>query len=230
MAYSYAFPEKTVAIPDALDHHVRTSVDWASHYQGLETNPLVVLSAVELTETQQVALTALIDGYADPAQWLTFDHTTVTPMHSHYTTDASNVLSDGLYVLQTLIFANQNSFDMVLDAIKTVVEYHCPNPVAFGADTEEGYITLQIFDLTRSVVVCSQTVALGQIADDWNALALANSTTPVTAFRTAMFYGIAPMTTGYDCVWQVRGSVSNPASFTYRINSLQYLFYNVQTS
>lgn len=117
---SYSF-DKQVLKAGALDKLIRTTQSWATDFTGLSTGPLTIFVARELTEVELASLTALITGYSDPAQFLVFDRTQSVPMHSHFVGDPDSVKVGDKYVMQTLIFANQNVDGVILDSIKTVL-------------------------------------------------------------------------------------------------------------
>ena len=227
MSFSYPF-EKQVTKADAFDSYLKKNVSWPSDYQGLSTsqNQAVIFVMRELTTEEQTDLQTLVNNYTDPAVWLTFDHVETMAMHSHYTDDTDNHIIDGQDVLQTFIFCNMNTPDTVLDSLKTIVEYKCNDLSTFAASTD-GNITLSLYDVTRDVQILSSTIELNEIATRWNTLAEQNVTKDVV-FRSAQFYGLMNTVPNYDCVWQLRGSVEPPGSFTYRVNGLQYIFYNVE--
>ncbi len=87
-----------------------------------------------------------------------------------------------------------------------------------------------IYDVSRNVTIATHEILLNEICDRWNTLGAANQTTPDTVWRSFMFDGLMNTICNYDCVWQIRGTVSDPATFDYRVNGLQYLYYGVQHS
>lgn len=228
MSFDYTF-DKTVTKADAFDAYLRQNVAWVSDYQGSSTNSsqVTILVARELTAEEQTDLESLVAAYTDPAVWLTFDHVETMAMHSHYTTDADNILIDGRDVLQTFIFCNMNSPQTVLDSMKTIVEYRCDNISAFNSITE-GNIILSLHDITRDVQILESTIPLNEIATKWVNLAEQGNVTSDVVFRSAQFYGLMDKVPNYDCVWQLRGSTEPPDTFTYRVNGMQYIFYNVE--
>ncbi len=225
-----------IAIPDAFDAHLRSTLTFASLYQGMSASgdQLTIYMSVELTEEQLTELTSVVDNYVDPATYLTLNRTESYALHSHFTADPANVVVDGKFVMQTLIFKNsENTESVALDAIKTIVEYNCPDPVAFYASSAGqtvGHVNIELYDVSRNLSISNLTVDLNEIADQWNTLGAANNSAPNTKWRSLLFSGLMNLSTNYDCIWQVRGSVSDPATFDYRINGMQYLFYDVQRS
>lgn len=237
MSFPYLF-NKTVAIPDALNKYLRDNLTFQSLYTSLSTDvengTVTVYMSEELTMLQLDELTTLVTNYVDPEIFLSLNHCETFALHSHFTADFDSLLVDGKYIIQTIIFQNPgNTEDLVLDGMKTVVEYTCPDPAAFYASTGGatlGDVTLQIYDVSRNITIASQVISLNEISDRWNTLGAAEQTTRDTVWRSHMFTGLMNMICNYDCVWQVRGLVSDPATFDYRINGLQYLFYDVQRS
>lgn len=167
----------------------------------------------------------LVNDYVDPSVFLQFHHTETIALHSHFTKDTDISSSDDLSIIQTLIFsANKCNGGDVLDTAKTVVEYYCPNPQLFTETS--GSIILELYDITRDVIISSQTIDLEEIATNWNTLAASGSTSPNTMYKSFSFTGLMNKTPSYDCIWQFRG-VASHASFTFRINGLQYIYYDI---
>jgi hypothetical protein len=228
MAFQYPFT-KTVTKADAFDAYLKQYISWLSDYQGASTTDVQVIIFVDrqLTTQEQTDLQTLIDNYTDPAVWLTFDHVETMALHSHFTDDVDNLIIDGQDVLQTYIFCNRNTPQTVLDSMKTIVEYKCADVSAFANNTT-GNITLSLYDISRDVEILSGNIELAEIGTRWNTLAQQGNVTSDTVFRSVQFYGLMNTVPNYDCVWQIRGSTEPPGTFTYRINGLQYIFYNVE--
>jgi hypothetical protein len=165
---SYPFPNVTVNKPGACDAAIRSHINWVSNYNGLSTGPLTIYTGVALTDAQLSDLTVFVNGYTDPAVFLAFDHSVNFPLHTHTTLETDLTFVDNKAVLQTLIFeASYTNNTVVLDSIKTVVEYICPNVHDFISSTS-GNISLEIFDITRNTSICSDTIELNEIASGWN--------------------------------------------------------------
>lgn len=228
MSFDYSF-DKQVTKADAFDSYLRQNVAWPSDYQVLSTtqNQITIFTMRELTSEEQTDLQTLVNNYTDPAVWLTFDHVETMVMHSHYTDDPVNIIIDNKDVLQTFIFCNRNTPQTVLDGMKTIVEYRCDDLSTF-ANSTDGNIVLSLHDMTRDVEILSSTIELAEISTKWNNLAMEGNVISDVVFRSAQFYGLMNVVPNYDCIWQLRGSVEPPGSFKYRVNGLQYIFYNVE--
>lgn len=224
---SHSFPNKIVNKPVALDKLIRSNISWGMDFNGVSTDPLVVYFSRELTIEEDEELHQIVENYTDPAIFLVYDHSNTLSMYSHYTNDDANIKTDGKCVLQTFIYNNPSANNgLVLDSVKTIVEYACPNVQNF-LNTTSGNISLSIVDITRNVVIFDLTKELDTIALEWNSMAATGSTESNTVFKSVQFDGLMNKTPNYDVIWQFRGNTSND-TFTYRCNSLQYLFYNVQ--
>lgn len=224
---TYTFLEKIVNKPPAFDKYIRDNVAWVSNFLGISTDPLIVNVGRELTHEEQLQLTTLVNNYIDPVVFLVYDHSDTLTMHSHYTSDVDNILVDSKAILQTFIYNNPGANNgLVLDSVKTIVEYACPNVQNF-ANTTSGSIWLDIFDVTRNVSICNVTKDLNEVATKWNALAATGSTEANSVFTSVQFDGMMNKTPNYDVIWQLRGTTSN-SNYTFRCNCLQYLFYNVE--
>lgn len=224
---SYQFPDCTAVKLIALDDFIRKRVSWESDFEGLNQDPITVSVSRALTDTELADLNTLVASYTDPAQFLVFDHSESLAMHSHYTEDVDNIRIDNKYILQTFVFVNRNSEGLVLDSCKTIVEYTCDNVQNF-VDTTSGNVNVEIYDITRNVSISNKTIDISPIATQWNTLAQTGSTSGSTIFASTTFDGLMNKTTGYDVIFQLRGSITNPPNFDFRLNGLQYLFYTVQ--
>jgi hypothetical protein len=232
MSFTSTF-DKVVTKADAFDAYIKANITWLSDYQGSSTTSTQVMlySDRPLTSDEQQALQTLIDNYTDPAVWLTFDHVETMAMHSHYTDDPDNLIINNQDVLQTFIFCNMNNPPTVMDSMKTIVEYKCTNIPEFANTTQgniSGNITLSMYDLTRDVVILNQVIDLGEIATKWNNLAMQGNVMTDTVFRSTQFFGLMNKVANYDCVWQLRGNIEPPGTFTYRVNGMQHIFYNIE--
>lgn len=224
---TYPFENITVNKPGACDQYIRSNIDWVSNFNGLSTVPLTIYTLEPLTDTQLSALTILINGYTDPEVFLSFDHSSNLPMHTHTNDCMDLTVIDNKSVLQTIIYEINNSNNtIVLDSIKTIVEYTCPNVQNFLNKTQ-GTITLEIFDITRNTIICTEIIELNEIATKWNTMAQTGSTEKDPVYRSHQFTGLRNVNPNYDTVWQLRANIDT-IDFCFACNGLQYLYYNVQ--
>lgn len=227
MSYSYSFPDIICNKPSALHNYIKTNINWDSDFLGVNTNPLTVLSSIELTENQLTELTTILNAYVDPNVYLAFDHVETLTLNSKFNNDSDNIIIDNKNVIQTFIYSTQNiSAPTVLDGLKTIVEYHCPN-VQNYLNTTSGNISIEIYDLSRNISIANKTVDLNEIAISWNNLAQTGSTEGSTVYRSILFTGLMNKSPNYDVALQLRGSTSD-SNCEFRCNSLQYLYYNVE--
>lgn len=224
---SYQFPEVVCGKVGACDQYIRKNIDWISNFQGVSSNPLTIYTEIPLTEIQLSDLTTLLNGYTDPEIYLSFDHVDTLTLNSKFNNDPDNIIIDGKNVIQTFIYSTQNiSIPTVLDGMKTIVEYHCPN-VQNYLNTTSGNISIEIYDLSRNLSISTQTINLNEIAVSWNNLAQTGSTEGNTVYRSILFTGLMNKSPNYDVALQLRGSTSD-SNCKFRCNSLQYLYYNVE--
>jgi hypothetical protein len=115
-----------------------------------------------------------------------------------------------------------NIESIVVDSMKIVVEYDATATdfANFDPDTESPTLTLELYDLTRGFSIASSVVDLKNIAIGWKN----GESSP--KWKTTQFYGLMDKITGYDCIWQVKGSV-NDSRFTYKLNCIQKIYYEV---
>jgi len=231
MSYPYPFPNIVCGKVAACDAYVRANINWVSHFQGISTVPLTVYSDIPLTEPQLAALTILMNAYVDPAVFLVFDHVDTFPLHSEFTNDTENSISNGNVVLQTFIFSSINiSNNVVLDSLKTVVEYKCPNVQNFlnitsGNSLQTG---ISIKDITRNVLIASQNININDIVTVWNNLANTGVTGGNTQYKSIQYTGLMNKNPGYDCIWQLYTPYPVDPNFVFRCHGLQYLYYSIQ--
>lgn len=227
MSFDYSFPNTICNKLNALDYEIRQTFPWAAaDFQGLTTYPeLHLIVSRALTDNELASLTTFMDAYVDPVAFLEFDHTETIALHSHFTTDFDNVIADnGQKILQTLIFGYRNENSTVLDACKTVIEYLAPDVTKAPTSAS---VVLDIYDITRNVLITTQTIDISDVCAEWQAMVSTGATGPRTIYRTTMFTGLMNKNPGYDCIWQIRGSVSDETKFTFRISGLQNIIYNV---
>jgi hypothetical protein len=216
---------KVPALPDAFENYL--NVNNAPLFAGFSSTQgvLSILTSDVLTTSQLDMLTTLVNNYIDPPYYLQLDHKNSVPLYSQYTSNKDLAMSDNsLLVLQTLIFPGETTEDIVLDEIKTVFEYHCPNVQNFLNSTT-GSLTYQIYDMSRNIEITTQTIDLMSegIIPKWNTLAQTGSTISNSIYKTKQLNGLMNKTPNYDCVWQLR--LSNPTLFSARINGLEYLYF-----
>jgi hypothetical protein len=189
---------------------------------------LTVFSTSELTTEQQTQLETLINDYVDPEYYLHLSRTNTLPLFSSWTSDPNQTKVGDKSVMQTYIY-DGNSVGQdpaeILDAVKSIFEYRVDNVQHF-ANTTEGNVYFEIYDVTRDRVISTRTIPLGSIAQSWNQLAQTGYTGGSTLYRTELFQGMMNASPGYDCIWQFRGDVTPPEIFDFRVNSYQELYYN----
>jgi hypothetical protein len=225
---NYTFENVTVNKPGACDQYLRTNLpnSCVDNYQGLSTGPTIIEFNKTLTIEEQDALNILMANYIDPEVFLVLNHTENITLHSDFFQNINNSIIDNKCIFQTVIYTNQNENNLVLDSMKTVVEYYCPN-VQNYLNTTTGNITLEIYDITRDYSIGSINQNLNEIAVHWNTLANQNITTGNTIYRSIQFSELRNACPNYDVILQLRGTQSD-ANFDYRLHSLQYLFYTEQ--
>lgn len=224
---SYQFPNIVCNKVGACDQYIRANIDWVSNFDGISTGPMTIYTNNPLTDIELTNLTTLINSYVDPAVFLAFDHAETLPLHSNFNTDADTDIINQKSVIQTFIYSTLNiRKPTVLDAMKTIVEYNCPN-VQNYLNTTTGNISLEIYDTTRNVSITTNIIDLNEIAVNWNILAQTGSTEGNTIYRSALFTGLMNKSPDYDVVLQLRGLTSD-SKCEFRCHSLQFIYYNVE--
>jgi len=191
----------------------------------IEENIVHIITTIELTLEQQTQLEALVRAYVDPAIYYQYQYSETITGFSQSTTE--NNLMD----VQSFIFPsktlpngdNAQSDGTVLDAIKSIVKMTMDD-VSQASDFTSGSVVIQMYDVTRDIEICTQTMDITSIMAGWKADALANKTGLVTKYKSFMLGGLANKSTNFDCIWVLRLSVSDPR-IRIRLNGFQKLFY-----
>lgn len=207
--YSYT---KHIEKLGAFEEYVKNNFvnyDWYSYSNDL----VVVASKVVLSAEEEAGLAALVGAYVDPVHWLVLNKTESNCTNSDPSNSATPI------VHQSFIMS-PNIDNIVVDSMKIVVQYDgTPSDFSgFDAATEAPTLTLELYDLTRGISITSVSVDLRPIALAWKA----GEASP--KWKTTQFYGLMEKITGYDCIWQVKGSISDPR-ITYRLNCMQKIYY-----
>lgn len=224
---NYPFPNIVCNKSSVCDEFIRANINWNDNFNGISTPPLTIFTNTPLTDNQLADLTTLLNTYVDPVVYLSFAHTETLAMHSHFTSDTDNVIFDDKKVIQTIIFnSKNNNSTVVLDSLKTIVEYTCPNLQNY-INATSGSILIEIYDLTRDISIASKTIDLNEIAVGFHTLAQTGSSQSNTRYRSVMFTGLMNKNPDYDCIWQIRGWKSDD-NFDFRCSSLQYIYYSVE--
>lgn len=209
---------KTITKPSAFDYYLMQNIIDPTIYDGVSTsgNTVIILTKRELTQPEIDNITQLINTYTDPAVFLQYNHTESSPAYSDFCNSTS------LCQLQTLIFVNRNSDNVVLDSCKTIMTYSADD-VSLFANVPTASITFEIFDITRNWQIASQTIDItNNILATWKTQGTGNN----ESYLSAIFTGLYDKVPDYDCIWQFRASVSD-SNFKIRMNGLQYIFYNI---
>lgn len=210
---------------EAFDDYLQK---WDIPHSGFAVKPnneIVVYFENQLTEAQHASLAAYAALYTDPEFFLRLSFTRA------YTAVSDKTSSPIPKPVQTFIFAYPlEDSDVVLDACKTIVEYHAIDVAAFTPELLAAHpqptALLEIHDISRNVLIGAVTVDIHDILQAWADKAANNESGPNSIYRTAILSGLRDDFPKYDCVCQVRLAVSCP-NVKVRTHSLQYLFYNV---
>jgi len=224
MTHSYTFIV-TVNKPNAFAHYVSENISWATENIVIDeiSNNVTLHSLTELNSLEIDEATQKIDLYVDPPVFMIFKHAINTPMITEFTTDAQLEIA-GKKVLQTFIFTDPATEGLLLDSLKTVIEYNCPNTQDFNS-VSNASIDFEIYDITRDISILTRNISLDEIETKWKGMNL--SADNDTVFRTSFFGALHYQLPNYDCIWQIRVGVSHP-EFKVRLNSLQQLFYEAE--
>jgi len=224
MSFVYTYENVTVQKAPAFQSYISKNFAQGGE-TSVEENSVHITTNVELDSTQQATLEALVRAYVDPTIFYQFSYAESITGFSQSTT--ANHLSD----VQSFIFPskvlpngdNAQSDGTVFNAIKTILKMTMAD-VSLANDFESGKVTVEMYDVTRNIQICSQTIDLSEFMVEWKAAALANQTGVVNKYKSIMFTGLAAKATDYDCIWVMRLCVSDPR-IQVRLNGFQKLYY-----
>lgn len=180
-------------------------------YLNYGSDVLVVVSKKVLSEQELADLTLLVTNYIDPNPWLSLNSTENQLMSTELYNSATPI------VLQTFIMSPSIN-NIVSDSIKLVVEYttDLANVNNINSDV---LVTFELYDITRNVSITTVTDNLTNLITEWKN----GDSNP--KWKTTQFYGLFPKITGYDCIWQLKGSINDPR-VSFKINCLQKILYD----
>lgn len=209
--FTKAGVQKTYALDAYLAENFPLYQDMSYSDPDLAVNTTASLTAGELD-----TLTTLVNDYVDPEVFLVLNSTFTDATWSKVSS------SPTLIPVQTFIFTPQSpGGDATFNAFKTILSYTTEDVTAFTGVTDCS-ATLQIYDLTRNVEIASDVIDIMDIITTWQGMGSGSN----TVFRSAMIEGLRNSIANYDCIWQLKISVTN-ANVIVRSHSIQKLYYNV---
>ncbi len=166
-----------------------------------------------LTDAELEKLTAFVEGYVDPAVYLLFSNAISYPLSSNSTNSTT------LVPVQNIIYQNQNTANLVMDSMKTVLVINSATPNLLRDSTY--FVDMQVMDKTRNIQIFSGRLDITSLVNGWSMLSTAQNTV-----RSWQLYGLASKTPSYDVIFQFSMRVSNP-NLSVQLNALQFLFYTL---
>lgn len=164
-----------------------------------------------LTDAELDKLTAFVEGYVDPAVYLLFNSAISYPLSSNSTN------STILVPVQNIIYQNQNTANLVMDSMKTVLVISSMTPNLLSDPSY--FVEMQVMDKTRNVLIYSGKLDVTSLVTGWPVMSSGQNTV-----RSWQLYGLGSKTPSYDVIFQFSMRVSNP-NLTVQLNALQFLFY-----
>lgn len=225
--FYYYFDKETSKAGAMYEYLLKEFPEFSSintEHVGLSTGggKVTVSFITELNEEQLTRLNNFINNYTDPTVYLSLTQTLTDSARTKTTN------SQSLQTIHTFIL-NSRSPDQndVFNSLKTVMELSCDSTEQFlNLEDTSGSVTIQIYDITRNIIIDEHVVDISQYILNWKNKALNNDFEKQVEFRTFQVEGLRLKTANYDCIWQFRASVSNTNIYL-TLNSLQYLYYNV---
>lgn len=204
------FPEFSTSNPDNV---------------GLSTenySSATVSFITELNEEQIQRLNNFIANYVDPDVYLTLTQSLSDSARTR-STNSLTLEPVSTFILSSKSADQNNTFN----SLKTIIELDCSSTEPFSSlqDTTS-FVTIQIYDITRNLVIGTFNVDISNYILKWKNLALNNVFDKQVEYKTFQVEGLRLLTADHDCIWQFRIAVSN-TNINVTLNSLQYLYYNV---
>jgi hypothetical protein len=231
MASQYVFENVVCSKISACHNYIKSNIDWDDNFDGINLGPFTVLTVyAPLTTEQLESLTILLNAYVDPEVFLVLNRVESYPLSSHFTSDITEIVDNNVN-LQTFIYgANTTNDNIVLDGLKTIIEYKCPHVEDFLNITSGSALqtAVSIYDKTREIEIATQNIDIDDIVTIWHNAAVNGETGVDNRFKTIQYYGLMNKNANHDCVWQIRTPAPISSEFTFRCHSLQYLHYNVE--
>lgn len=164
-----------------------------------------------LTDVELQKLTTFVENYVDPAVYLLFNNAISYPLSSNSTNSTS------FMPVQNIIYQNQNTENLVMDSMKTVLVIKSSTPNLLMDSSY--FVEMQIMDKTRNIQIFSGRLDITSLVNGWSLMSTAQNTV-----KSWQLYGLASKTPSYDVIFQFSMRVSNPNLFV-QLNALQFLFY-----
>ena len=209
--------QKAIAKPGAFQAAIGGNIPTFNSF-SYTNNDVTIYTDRNLTETEQQQMAVLVNNYNDPAVFLVYDHTDTALCLSEMVNSSTSS------TVQTFIFQRASVVaPQTLDQMKTVAEYATKDITIFQpGDTAS--VTITLFDISRTMVIAATTVALTDIIAAWVNSAKAGQTGGTTSYKSAQLASLSSKIPTYDCIWQLKVSVSDPR-VSVRLISLQYFWY-----
>jgi hypothetical protein len=155
----------------------------------------------DLSDQELKQLTEYAETYSDPDVFFDLIRTETHPGASPL----------GQQTKQVMIFTNRNEPDIVLDSIKSVVEFEKSETCTSSKET--AVLKITIYDITRDWRFVHTTL-------DVSSMLAENS----IKYQTIQLDGLHDKMPNHDCVWQIEAAVDHP-DLKIRLHGLQSLFF-----
>jgi hypothetical protein len=227
--FTYPFVLPQIKMVAGFDEWCISNLPKEYGYQGNTGDPstttFTLYLSKELTTQELTDLTTLLQNHNDPAYWTTLAKVESTSLHVDLTNSTITI------PLSTFIFCPNDMDNAKLDSLKILVQYHTPQLESFlNFDTESvNTITLELYCLTRNLLLLTKTVGINDILIDWKTRANNSETGAFDKWKTLQLYNLHSVITSFDCIWQFRLSVSNPLVYV-ALTSLERIFYEFHTN
>ncbi|KAJ3091713.1 hypothetical protein HK102_013710 [Quaeritorhiza haematococci] len=224
MSYEYPVTRPPVNIVNAFTDYVSKF----PKYDSLDYTATTIIfrSRTALTREEVTSLVAYVNAFPNPTSFLELERIDNFPNQS-METNASELTVVSTFInspastttttTSTTSTSTSTSPRVLLDALKTVVQFRVPDSFSGGALT----LRFQIFDRSRRIIMADRVLNVGSI--------LTSKPGPQTVYQSVMISDLASNAVSYDTVWQLHLAVSSPTVYV-SLHGLQLFFYTRHTA
>ena len=230
MSFTYQIDaQQTFSRIDAINNNLYEEFkDW-KYFSIIQCNDTVynLEFGRSLTTEELTTLTNFLKSYVLPSFYKVFRYSIDAPMSTIKTNSSEYVLMSTMINSANTI-SEDPSIAVKLGSIKVVVNYHIENIQDFLQFDEysSNTISIQFYDLTRSVILVESQVNINDILTTCKTEAQNGTTGSRDFFKSVQFYGLVNSCPSHDCIWQIKAKISTPL-VNISLNGLQKMYYEV---
>jgi hypothetical protein len=208
----------------ALNEYLTNNCTYYDSFNQTGTT-LNINTKYQLSQAEYEDMINKINAYRDPTEWLQLASVEDMQMHTH------SIKSTEIEDFNTFINSYQKPDATFLDSIKTIFECATDDVQQFlnytpSQDPNQDVATIQLYDLTRGIVVKEVQQSLEASFAHFKQLAQDGKTGHQHCWHSLQLYSLKNSMPNYDCIWQFRGC--RQTSFTdvgISLQGIQKLYY-----